>query len=597
VTQPNPILQSNLAGITIGDYEDTTPGPAPSPWPPLPPSLSSIDSATQSGAIWVAADGDDAHDGLSAGKAKATIQAAIAALPTLHGHPTGVIEIGGGTWNLPSTGRMVPLGVTAGTNVITDPTCTSADVGSYVLGEDLGGNIVIQTVNPGVSFTINGTPGATLTSQAIITKPGLVLPAGVKLRGRGAGLAWQYPPPAGVDAVFLYTKLAATVLQDNGSGITILIPSSGPDAEYPLYRFGLEDLAVWGNANNMFGVFNFDQAWWLEANNCDFAFHGIAGVALGENMNSAEFRNCIFAANGSPSATIPTNHLPAAPTLVTGGLIYGWGSTAASAAGNLHNCVFVNNWGYGFAYGSFQNVGAPGAAGFNFFGCQWNHTIGNASPRIVGAIASGAGALLGANDMVIGCYFEDSEGTNIVTDGPVLALGCTFAQGTNSIDYVVTVYRSGLFMAGCVLGGNIAGVLTYDASPSFSWTGCEVTTGLFWKDWGGASLPGSAGINPGSVNVAPITQPKGATSVALGPGSWQNATGGDIILAIPLSFAADGSATIARGPTNTPPALGTITRKAGSTDVVEYYVPAGWWVEVTLAGGAAFTANAIAQPV
>lgn len=94
-----------------------------------------------------------------------------------------------------------------------------------------------------------------------------------------------------------------------------------------------------------------------------------------------------------------------------------------------------------------------------------------------------------------------------------------------------------------------------------------------------------------------MTSPGAATPVALASGTpWQNTTGYDVILAIPIDFSATGTAEIQRGASSPGSTLGTITSAAGDNLVPEYYVPASWYITVTLAS-ATFPADATAQPV
>lgn len=109
------------------------------------------------------------------------------------------------------------------------------------------------------------------------------------------------------------------------------------------------------------------------------------------------------------------------------------------------------------------------------------------------------------------------------------------------------------------------------------------------------SLPGDV-FNPISP-VAPATNPPAATSVALTSGTaWQNTTGYDVTLYVPVTYVAGGTCAIAIGPTNaTATALGTPTHVSADHTIEQVYVPAGWWAKFTLTS-ATFTANATAQP-
>ena len=130
----------------------------------------------------------------------------------------------------------------------------------------------------------------------------------------------------------------------------------------------------------------------------------------------------------------------------------------------------------------------------------------------------------------------------------------------------------------------------------FTWVNCYTNDASFVTGYNG-TLPAAAAYSPGTYNQAFVTAPPAATGIALSSGSaWHNTTGFDVILAIPISFSAGGRATIARGPTPSPPTLGTVSRRAADSDLLEYYVPAQWYVTVTLSA-ATFAADATAQPV
>jgi hypothetical protein len=197
----------------------------------------------------------------------------------------------------------------------------------------------------------------------------------------------------------------------------------------------------------------------------------------------------------------------------------------------------------------------------------------------------------------IGCDIEDSDAYAVETQGNVTFIGCNIGVGTGSGGFAIRQNGGPVLILNCNIDGPTAAI--EHLGGALVWLACMTDFSTPWVLLVGNpyEIPAAASV-AGSVGMPSSNYPAAATAIALTSGvAWQNTLGGDVILAIPLSFAAGGTAAIARGSTNTPSALGTIARPAVSTDVVEYYVPAGWWMEITLGGGTTFTTNAIAQPV
>jgi hypothetical protein len=100
------------------------------------------------------------------------------------------------------------------------------------------------------------------------------------------------------------------------------------------------------------------------------------------------------------------------------------------------------------------------------------------------------------------------------------------------------------------------------------------------------------------------TSPPAATSVALTSGTaYQNTTGSDVMVSVPISYAATSTAAatceVQRGSTSPGATVGTISKAAASpaiTDIEEFFLPAGWYLTLTLTN-ATFAVDATVQPV
>lgn len=437
-------------------------------------------AATQTIFVGKGSGASDSNDGLTAAKAKATLAGAITALgwnpsdPAVIGNP-GVIKLLYGTFTSSSTGNRRNVGITAGSNVVSDPTCTSADEGAWVVGQYITGNTYITAVNPGVSFTLNQVAPVTTTATVIVTHPVLALPPGVTLEGLGSTSGNQI----NIDTPTLVTS---SLIQDNGTGISILT-YSGAGGNSTL-RMSLEGVAVWGNPNNMFGLYNTNGGWFITADDCDFSYHGRCGLSLDGNKNSNKFNNCTFWYNGTATAT-----------LVTGGVLFDLFSDAPSSSNVFQNCIFFGNYGFGVAGG---DTSPQGADGVTLIDCQFNYTL---TSSLAG---SGIGCWLNSRTSesnlsnAFGCGFYGPCVTNLQCTGPVAVTGCSFGGPTNTNNVVLTTTGGARFES-CYFTGASGGYSIVTNGLEFSWADCVSSDTNWANDGFGINLPASAASGKGRV--------------------------------------------------------------------------------------------------
>lgn len=272
----------------------------------------------QSLTTYVTTDGDDANDGLSWDKAKATIQAAIDAIPLGPDGISrpGIVEIGGGTFNVTSYSR-VDTGCTVnnGSNVILDPNITAQDLGAAIDGlpTGWGTGVYITEVTPGVSFKIssNWAIGNSTNQSLRILRSPIKMRPGITLRGRGRF--------GHTRNVTYGTPSYATLIKDNGSGVTIL-GYFGPDADqHASWQNRIVDLSCNGPGNqagsgnaaaqNLRGFYVINEsAVFFER--CDFQFHGQWGICMDSNSAVAgAMRDVNIQYNGYTAATVETGGL------------------------------------------------------------------------------------------------------------------------------------------------------------------------------------------------------------------------------------------------------------------------------------------------
>jgi hypothetical protein len=530
--------------------------------------------------VYVATGGSDSNNGQTWATAKATIQAAIAALPPSPDGTTGrsgVVELGYGTFTVTSSHRVdssCSIAATAAT-VVNDPACVEADLGSLVVSAQTPAcangpvgapQYQIVAVTPGVSFTLNQAATGTGSGLAMtIIRPGVFVPAGVSLRGGGGSAATGQ---AGTNFTHMY---GASVIQDDGSDVAVALQSGGGE-DATAVRQSLERLTVWGNSANTIGLWSVFN-WMVKVDECDISNHGLWGVVLqGNGAAQSTISNTLIRGNGSPAAAGPSGGIAQSPGAV-GGI-------------TLTNVAFIGNFGVD-AY----NVSAT------FIGCTTAGIGATGWSGMGGATcfylwASAENSIVNLWD----CWFEGGTYAQVVLAGSQVAYsvkGCLF-EGMHAASFGLQAQGQVSCQDSVFLDHAIAAVNA--TSNFFTWTNCFTNDASFVTGFNG-TLPAATAPSPGAYNQASVTAPPAPTAVALTSGTaWQNTTGYDVILAIPISFSSGGRATIARGPTSAPPTLGTVSRRSSESDLLEYYVPAQWYVEVTLSG-ASFATSATAQPV
>jgi hypothetical protein len=528
--------------------------------------------------VYVATGGSDSNDGQAWATAKATIQEAIAALPLAPDGfgRSGVVEIGHGTFNVSSAHRVDRCSIDAGyLNVVNDQSCVASDLGSLVVcaqtpacasGPVGAPQYQIIAVNPGVAFTLNKPATGSTDSVAVtIIKPGVFVPAGVTLHGGGGSAATGF---AGTNFTNMY---GASVIQDDGTDVTIAL-QSGAGEDNTAVRQSLERLTIWGSSANTIGLWSMFN-WMVKVDECDISNHGLWGVVLqGDGAAQSTISSTLIRGNGNPAATGPSGGIAQSPGAV-GGI-------------TLTNVAFIGNYGVDaynvsatFIGCTTAGIGATGWSGIGGAACFYLW----ASPE-------------NSTVNIWDCWFEGGSYAQVVLGGNQIAFsvkGCLF-QGAGAAPFGIQP-QGQVSCQDCVfLNHTIAAVNAMDYY--FTWVNCYTNDASFVTGYNG-TLPAAAAYSPGTYNQAFVTAPPAATGIALSSGSaWHNTTGFDVILAIPISFSAGGRATIARGPTPSPPTLGTVSRRAADSDLLEYYVPAQWYVTVTLSA-ATFAADATAQPV
>lgn len=404
---------------------------------------------------------------------QAAIQAAIAALPT----NGGIVFFPSGTYKVSSTKRVDAVSVSGTT--VTDASCIAGDVGSYCIGVGVNGRIPkILTVNPGVSFTIDFALGGAPTSLTIVS-PGLVLPENVQIWGEGA---------AYTNNGFGAGNASASKILDFGTGITILTRGGGAVTGNAASRYKLKDISVWSNANTtLYGVYIANMAWFFSAENCDFSYHGVAGVAIDGNMNTDDFTNCNFLGNGTVGAAG-----------FTGGVLTNVTWDQPSAGVNFYNCFFNANYGFGLA-----NAQGNGSYGIHLYGCQQNNTI--ASAKVGSGVSLWLANVGNGQSSIYGGWSESAALYDIITNGPVVveafrlysstaygwdvfgnavAIGCWFANHSTSSVKIES-------------GGNISWMDLNISDPFFS-SGLPANSVMFGMGSSNAIAGAGTGMSPGS---------------------------------------------------------------------------------------------------
>lgn len=445
-------------------------------------------SATQ----YVTVGGNDFNDGLSWHTAKATIQAAINALPQQAGEPNGTVEVGYGTLTENSTGWLDSVTYTNSTTV-NDTNASTAYVGAYLVSVSVSRETYITSVVPGVSFTVNQPVSSTTTETCLITKPSIYLPGGVTLRGRGSSYL-----PANNTTIngTLGTLLNGTRVQDNGTGITVwLAASTSSDGGHYASRQVMSDLSVWGSATNHFGLFCLNGVWDVTLERCDFSYHGRAGAAFSININALTATDCYFNDNGQLGATT---------TYPTGGVLL-WPTGNANSAGlTFTNCLFAWNYGVGIAAAANNMFGTSftHAQAVTLIGCQFvgQKTTSASFPNCT----TGMGAAVQSDSVgvsaLIGCWFEQNTGAEqLAVAGQVSVINTRLNNnsGTSNNQYGIYVRpaastESGpVFMGVFSSGATSAAVRVLQTSGSaLTWIACSCTE----TTWVNLQTGGGSGI-------------------------------------------------------------------------------------------------------
>lgn len=546
-----------------------------------------LPALTESATQYVTTDGNDSNDGLSWHTAKATIQAAINALPGVappYGATDlrlGVVEVGYGTFNVSSQAWTDSCTFTSGSTAVTDANATNAYLGASITNFNGAWGTTIVAVNPGVGFTLSGPAKNTGTYTARISQPGVYVPPGVTLRGRGRSGSWTGRN----------NSTAPTLIQDNGNGDAILIAigtgTNGTATNGTTSVITITDLSCWGNANNQNGLF-MANAENVIVERCDFSYHGQWGWNLNFNPSVFIGKHCWVTWNGT-----------AAATGLTGG-VYCAGTPDGIY---MEDCSFINNYGFD----AYILAGQLLATRCGFLNAQVTGYSGSGCTFIQGD--GGDGPVRLESCWLEGQY-NGAQQVQIGGSGIVEFDSCMF-EGNNRASYAV-LYGNSLYPVmykGCFFQNHGTGSLKAQSSNTVlpNWSACVSVDPYFLTAPGvtPTTAPVPAAGAAYTSTPALFTRPPAPTSVALTSGTaWQNTTGADVILAIPVTFnptsSAAATAAIARGSTSTPTTLGTISKPAnavaGEQAVLEYYVPAFWYFEATLTN-ATFTANATAQPV
>jgi hypothetical protein len=385
----------------------------------------------------------------------ATDTANITAAITAVASTGGVVQLRSGTYAVTSAGR-TDAGVTYNTGPATwsDTHCVSGDVGSYVLGLGINGRAPqILTVTAGVSFTTDIPPQGTVSAASmLIVLLAFVLPEGVTVQGMGAatltgGAGWGS------------SQIETTKILDSGTGITCLIRGAAVNQSA---KFGLKDMAIWGSSNStMMGLFVSNNSWFLKCDNVDFCYHGICGAALDDNMNSDDFRDCLFLGNGKVGATG-----------YTGGVLTSYFQNISSAAVCFYNCFFDQNYGWGIAAGS-----GVGAYGVTLYDCQFNVTHASA------ATGSGASAWLASgsgwgDSQIVGGWSESAALYDLVTNNTVTVIGFHLYSPTA---YAWQINNGPCNAIGCWFANHTTASITGTGGWNISWVGCNVGDPYFYS--------------------------------------------------------------------------------------------------------------------
>lgn len=523
-----------------------TGGAKPGTYVPMP-------TAAEGATVYVTTTGSDSNNGLSWATAKASIPGAISALPISSSDPTGIVELGFGTFTVSSTGRSDTCTYTSGSPTVTDASIGTGDVGSYVLGFNAPPGAYIQSVTPGVSFVMSQNANGNGAQPAYIVVPAILLPAGVTIQGRGA----SFDP--GDRFIFPSTLLNTTQILDAGTGITILT-QAGTGNNTAVRAGTIRSLSLWGQNTNLFGLFNTNGPVMLCTEDCDISHHGIAGVGLSDNMNNTSFRNTTIGYNGVGGTT----H-------VSGGVLAWVFAASPSSSVLFDNCNIFNNYGCGIASGYPFSGGFSGAGGINIIDTAVQATL------TTSLSGSGVNAWLNTGKensigTAVGSGFYGPCAFNLKTDGQVVVVGCGFGGPSNTDN--VYLNTSGLVLIGCLFAGAALSVVTN--SHGFSWMNCVSTD----TNWSSNNLGGTltvsaatgkglvpapttlAGTTAGNVNYW-VDEAGAYKRMVISASGYENTSGTAQVITFPLAFSSTPAVTVNTTGMTVTPAATTLTLPTG----------------------------------
>jgi hypothetical protein len=398
-------------------------------------------SVSKTGRVYVSKDASasDANDGASWQTAKATIKAAIEALPlSPEGGRVGVVMLGFGVFEENSTGRVVTAGHCFEESPYVEvPGATAEDVGSFLItlkektpegarvkevvegeltrtGEGTKASPFVYKMNAGnKKYVVLGggfglgetrNTGFDGAETVFIAKAAILLPTGVAIEGVGPLSGYHGGESVGGGSKIL----------DNGTGITIGVESgTGEKNEVGNQTLSgggaLRQLVVEGNQENLYGFYvacNYNT----DFRNVAFINHGIAGTVIGSKaavsfkMDHVDFRlNGIRALAYAAGTTYKKGERAS-----EAGLTYeltvatAKGVTPAGNPGSWKQVLYPVQWS-----GGLRVPGAPNQGNLDTVRCLGNFGIG---AELVGVATKD-------------CEFSKTEATERLTSGYGLVSG------------------------------------------------------------------------------------------------------------------------------------------------------------------------------
>jgi hypothetical protein len=609
---------------------------------------------TATGVVYVTPAGNDSHSGKGWSTAKLTIPAAISALPFGADGVTrnGIVEVGYGTWEVASSARKDKCKLKAASAVIEDASIKTSDLGSFIVNSaHIQEFAEIIEVTEGVSFKVNHTTAFTGEEELTIAKPAILLPEGVSLRGRGRMNGLESGESKNYPTLIKDTGTGVTIIGKSGTGAGKELPENASAA-----RSVLEDMTVLGSSSNLVG-YGIANCWGVRIKGVMCREHGQWGMWLGENAGVfGEITDVECRKNGFAGQTLESGglYMASQPNVFTVSNVrcianYGYGAKVCGVV--LTGCILSgteasshSETGVGLFTSGAEGNGTVTLNGCWLEGSSKSHIkCGAEQVNITGtmfqglhegvttpyAIESGSGGL-----SLEGCYFQNQGEGSIKegsSEGPVSWSNCactdalwmsrhTYANipgpgattiktseatGTGTVTKIKTTPELKVALPigttfqieGDTNKPRITFKLTKEAKVKakeleFETLGVSIGTTIA----SGAIVLANGAPMTGSTQKGVITSPGVLTSVALSSGvAWQNTTGGDVRIVLQITNEILGTALIKRGRTSSPETLGTIEMGAAGKDVREFYLPAGWYIEVTLTK-ATFTSPAAIQP-